>query len=63
MPLARRLARVTWRHQLLLVAEPIAQIWTSLARPWAIAPGVKAYPENPDDVPALAEAWRARFTG
>jgi hypothetical protein len=40
-------------------AKPIAQIWTSLAQPWAIAPGVQAFEENPPDVPALAQAWRA----
>lgn len=38
--------------------KPIAQIWTSLAQPWALAPGVQAFEENPDDVPALARAWR-----
>ena len=41
------------------IARPIAQIWTSLAQPWAIAPGIQAFEENPDDVPALAAAWRA----
>jgi hypothetical protein len=44
-------------------AAPIAQIWTSLARPWAIAPGLLAFEENPDDVAALSAAWRARFAG
>ena len=38
--------------------KPIAQIWTSLAQPWALAPGVQSFDENPDDVPALAQAWR-----
>jgi len=41
------------------IARPIAQIWTSLAQPWAIAPDVQAFEENPDDVPALAAAWRS----
>ena len=39
---------------------PIAQIWTSLARPWAIAPDVRCYEENPGDIEALVEAWRAK---
>ena len=43
--------------------KPIAQIWTSLAQPWAIAPGVRAYEENPTDVEALAKAWRAAHAG
>jgi hypothetical protein len=45
------------------VARPIAQIWTSLAQPWAIAPEVQAFDENPGDVEPLAAAWRARFAG
>lgn len=43
------------------VARPIAQIWTSLAQPWAIAPGIQAFDENPGDITPLAAAWRARF--
>lgn len=43
------------------VAQPIAQIWTTLARPWAVIEGLKAFAEDPDDVPALAAAWQARF--
>lgn len=41
------------------IARPIAQIWTSLAQPWAVAPGIQAFDENPDDVEGLAAAWRA----
>lgn len=41
------------------IARPIAQCWTSLAQPWAIAPGVRSFDENPEDVEGLAEAWRA----
>lgn len=41
------------------VARPIAQIWTSLAQPWAIVSGVRAFPENPEDVEGLARAWKA----
>ena len=42
-------------------APPIAQMWTSLAQPWAIAPDVQAFEENPDDVAPLGAAWRARY--
>jgi hypothetical protein len=41
------------------VARPIAQIWTSLAQPWAIAPDIQAFKENPEDVEGLAAAWRS----
>ena len=41
------------------VARPIAQMWTSLAQPWAVALGVQAFDENPDDIESLAAAWRA----
>jgi hypothetical protein len=44
------------------MARPIAQVWTRLAHPWAIAPDVKRYDENPDDVAALSQAWRAMIT-
>lgn len=43
------------------VAQPIAQIWTRLAQPWAIASDVQAFEENPGDIQPLAAAWRARF--
>jgi hypothetical protein len=43
------------------IAKPIAQIWTSVARPWAIAPGIRAYEEDPEDIEALVEAWRTEF--
>lgn len=43
--------------------RPIAQMWTSLALPWAVAPDVQAFEENPDDLPALAAAWRSTFAG
>ena len=39
--------------------RPIAQLWTRLAHPWAIAVGIQAFEEDPSDVPALAKAWRA----
>ena len=42
-------------------APPIAQIWTSLAQPWGLAPDLLAFDENPDDVAALGAAWRARY--
>ncbi len=42
------------------IATPIAQIWTSVAHPWAVASGVRSYVEDPTDVEALVEAWRAR---
>lgn len=35
------------------VVAPIAQIWTSLALPWALLPNIPHYEENPPDVPAL----------
>jgi hypothetical protein len=40
------------------VARPVAQIWTSLAQPWAVAEGVRCFEENPEDVEGLAAAWR-----
>ena len=43
------------------IAKPIAQLWTSLAHPWAIAPDVRCYEEDPSDVEALVEAWRANL--
>jgi hypothetical protein len=43
------------------VATPIAQIWTSLAHSWAIAPNVRCYEENPEDIEALVGAWRANL--
>lgn len=41
------------------IARPVAQLWTSLAQSWAVAPDVRAYEENPTDVEALVELWRA----
>jgi len=41
------------------VARPVAQIWTRLAQPWAVAEGVRCFEENPEDVEGLAAAWRA----
>jgi hypothetical protein len=38
---------------------PVAQIWTSLALPWALLPNIPHYEENPPDVPALMGLWRA----
>lgn len=43
------------------VATPIAQVWTSLAHPWAIAPDVRCYEEDPSDIEALVEAWRSNL--
>jgi len=40
---------------------PAAQIWTSLAQPFAVAPDVLAFDENPPEVESLAAAWRAAF--
>jgi hypothetical protein len=37
---------------------PIAQIWTSLALPWALLPNIPHYEENPPDVPVLMGLWR-----
>jgi hypothetical protein len=37
---------------------PLAQIWTSLALPWALLPNIPHYEENPPDVPALMGSWR-----
>jgi hypothetical protein len=45
------------------IARPIAQLWTSLAHRWAIAPDVSCFEENPTDVPALVAAWRAGVGG
>jgi hypothetical protein len=41
------------------MARPVAQIWTSLAQPWAVAEGVRCFEENPEDVEGLAAEWRA----
>ena len=41
--------------------RPIAQIWTSLAQPWAVAPDIPSFDGNPDDVTALAVLWRTQF--
>ena len=38
---------------------PVAQIWVSLAQPWAISPGIPCFDENPTDVPELFSQWRA----
>jgi hypothetical protein len=38
---------------------PIAQCWVSLARPWAIAPDIRRFDENPSDVPGLMSQWQA----
>ena len=43
------------------IAAPVAQLWTSVAHPWAIAPDVRCFDEDPVDVEALVEAWRAKF--
>jgi hypothetical protein len=43
------------------IAQPIAQCWTSLAHPWAIAPDVREFEGDPEDVAGLAAAWQARF--
>ena len=41
------------------IARPIAQCWTRLAQPWAIAPDIRAFDENPEDVEGLSVAWRS----
>jgi hypothetical protein len=41
------------------IAAPIAQLWTSLAHRWAIAPDVRCYEEDPTDIEGLVAAWRA----
>jgi len=38
---------------------PIAQAWVSAASPWAVAPGIKSFEENPTDVPGLMKEWQA----
>jgi hypothetical protein len=40
------------------VARPVAQIWTSLAPPWAVAEGVRCFEEDPEDVEGLVAEWR-----
>jgi len=44
-------------------AKPIAQCWTSLAQPWALIEGLRAFEENPTDVEGLAAEWRAGLAG
>jgi hypothetical protein len=39
---------------------PVAQCWTRIAHPWAIIPGLRSFEEDPEDVPALMEAWRSQ---
>jgi hypothetical protein len=41
--------------------KPIAQIWTRLAQPWAIAPDIISFEEDPTDVESLAAAWKSAF--
>ncbi len=45
------------------VARPVAQIWTSLAKPWAVAQGVRCFEENPEDVEGLVAEWRGWVEG
>ncbi len=44
------------------IAKPIAQAWTRLAHPWAIAPDVRGFEENPTDIEALVKAWRGNIS-
>jgi hypothetical protein len=44
------------------VVAPVAQAWVSLAQPWAIAPNVRCFDENPIDVPSLISQWRAQHS-
>ena len=37
---------------------PIAQAWVSLAQPWAVAPAIRCFEENPSDMPGLFEEWQ-----
>lgn len=39
---------------------PIAQVWTSAARPWALAPDIPRFEENPTDVLQLFNDWQER---
>jgi hypothetical protein len=39
---------------------PIAQAWVSLAQPWAVAPDIRCFEENPIDVPKLMSEWQSQ---
>lgn len=39
---------------------PVAQVWTSVAQPWALAPDIPRFEENPTDMPKLIAEWRER---
>jgi hypothetical protein len=41
--------------------EPVAQIWTSSARPWVRLPdGLLSFPENPSTFDEIFAAWQVR---
>lgn len=39
--------------------RPVAQFWVSSAQPWAVAPGILTYDEQPIDPAPLLAAWKA----
>ena len=39
---------------------PVAQVWTSVAQPWALAPDIPRFEENPTDVLQLFNEWQQR---
>ena len=43
------------------VTPPVAQLWAKLAHPWAIAPRVRCFDEDPADIEGLIAEWRELF--
>jgi len=39
--------------------RPVAQFWVSSAQPWAVAPGILTYDEQPTDPGPMLAAWQA----
>jgi hypothetical protein len=39
--------------------RPVAQFWVSSAQPWAVAPDILAYDEQPTDPVPMIAAWQA----
>ena len=40
--------------------RPVAQFWVSSAQPWAIAPDILTYDQQPNDPAPMIAAWRSR---
>ncbi len=40
--------------------EPVAQLWTRSAHPWALVDGILSYEGNPENFADIVHAWRER---